>query len=608
MPSKTSLNSRCFLALPFSPAFAEVRSAAKDAARAAGFEPISLDEHPAPAARLERVLFAELARADCVIADVTAESANIYFEIGQAFAMAKGIVLLAQESHRPTLPLDVQNLNVIWYEPSKTGLAKLRQRLERHLGLLRHGARRGRTLYPSPASMPFFVDWDRLDYHDIENLCRELLLQMGYRRVDWRKSSKDFDIVAELPKKDPDGYEYNELWLVSLGRHAPVEMLMDMAANDPDFFIHSLMRSEMLDDRRAFGRDDEVSMTLLFILLHGPSSLDQARILSERIKRRERSRRFPYQLRVRVWDRDYVTNLVQQFPQLGYKYFSDEARSLGKFRKAPEELYQENVQLSERLATTVSELESERNLRNRAERDAVWKDISFSAAHKLGNPIFAIETDLEPLRKRIRESRTSDAIEVTDNMRSALEKAKGIIEQFKSLTKAQQIKPLPMPLRPALEETCCMLHGSDATCSVECDPKIQVHADPDRLQEVLDELATNAIHWIENRKPVIRILVELPTRAQLPAGVDSTQKYALIHFKDNGAGVASDLKERIFEPFFTTYDQGTGLGLALVQRIIEGHRGFVRESGLVGHGADFEIYLPLVGKPKSPKSRRKPEK
>jgi len=604
MPEANDINLRCFLALPFSAEFDAVRHCVKEATLDAGFEPVSLDDHPAAAKSIERALFAELARADCIVADVSAGNANVFFEIGQAFAMAKGIVLLADESARGGLPFDVQNLNVVRYHPSKKGMLDLERRLSKELQRLRRGARRGSPIFRGRGSMPFFVDWDRLDYEDVENLCRELLLQMGYRRVEWHKGSREFDVVAELPKKDPDGFEYTELWLVSLGRNAPIEMLLDMAAQDPEFLMHRLLREELIDERRLYGRGDDVFLTLLFVVLHGKASAEEARMLSERISRRSRKRRFPFQVRVRVWDRDYVTNLIHQFPQLGYKYFSDEARSLAKFRKGPEELYRENVQLTERLAKLLSDLKEEKNLRVRAERDAVWKDISFSAAHKIGNPIFAIETDLGPLRKRIREVRTDEAIEVTDNMQSSVEKAKGIVEQFKSLTKAQQVNPIPMLLRPALDEVRKSLVTQGAKCVIDCDSSVNVLADPERLAEVLDELGANAMHWVGKRKPEIRLEVELPASETLPSNVDSSRAYVLLHFKDNGTGIADDDKERIFEAFFTTYDQGTGLGLALVRRIIEGHGGMIREIGLAGRGADFEVFLPRAKQPNTEQSEK----
>jgi nitrogen fixation/metabolism regulation signal transduction histidine kinase len=106
-----------------------------------------------------------------------------------------------------------------------------------------------------------------------------------------------------------------------------------------------------------------------------------------------------------------------------------------------EELYQENVDLNRRLTITVAVLNDEKNKRVRAERDAFWKDISFSAAHKMGNPMFAIETNLDPLKRRIEDGRVSEAVKVVQSIRNSVEKAKGIVARFKSLTVAQQIRP-----------------------------------------------------------------------------------------------------------------------------------------------------------------------
>jgi signal transduction histidine kinase len=76
----------------------------------------------------------------------------------------------------------------------------------------------------------------------------------------------------------------------------------------------------------------------------------------------------------------------------------------------------------------------------------------------------------------------------------------------------------------------------------------------------------------------------------------------LLHVKDNGCGIEVANKQKIFDAFFTTYDHGTGLGLALVRQIIDGHGGGIVESGIPGQGADFEIYLPI---PPQEKPKRK---
>jgi signal transduction histidine kinase len=62
---------------------------------------------------------------------------------------------------------------------------------------------------------------------------------------------------------------------------------------------------------------------------------------------------------------------------------------------------------------------------------------------------------------------------------------------------------------------------------------------------------------------------------------------------DDGPGIPADLQERIFTPFFSAREGGTGLGLALVQRMVQAHRGTVTVRSEVGHGTTFRVELPL---------------
>ena len=62
---------------------------------------------------------------------------------------------------------------------------------------------------------------------------------------------------------------------------------------------------------------------------------------------------------------------------------------------------------------------------------------------------------------------------------------------------------------------------------------------------------------------------------------------------DNGPGVPPADRERVFRPFVTTRDRGTGLGLALVQKIIVTHNGRVQVASSPAGGASFQILLPL---------------
>jgi len=574
------------LALPLSLKGTPIEQTLRDAVREAGFAeatPDSVDPE-------QLLASAEvIAGADCVIADVTEPNSGVFFLLGVAQTLGKASFLTGQGRPIPSLS-DFGRLDFIRYDVSPLGLRDLRNSIVSVLTEFRLFPGRSRFTMGARTRGLFAVDWERLSREDFENLCLELLTQLGFHRVDWEKESKEIDIVAELPKKDPDGFEYRELWLVSLGRDRHPMMLLDMLRRDPDYFLDRWLRD---NDRllQPFERSQfNTTATLLLIALEDLPMQGELFASEERIRRRRGP--FSTNVRIRLWDRGYLSNLVYQFPQIGFKYFSDEGRAESKYRKTPEELYQENVDLARRLTATVAALTDEKNKRVRAERDAVWKDISFSAAHKMGNPIFAIETNLDPLQKRVIEGRATEALSVIQSIRNSVEKAKGIVEQFKSLTLAQQIRPVPTKLFPLLEDACRSAHEQGVSCNLDCPPDIVVLGDPERLGECFDELLGNALHWL--KKPAaIEVTATKASASSLPETLDSTLSYVLIHFMDNGPGVPFENKNKIFDAFFTTYSHGTGLGLALVRRIIEGHGGAIMESGLPNIGADFEMYLPL---------------
>lgn len=577
---------QCFITIPATSESLSIEEAVRESARGAGFRVTPPKNVSLP---LEKVA-GEIARADCVIADITNNNATVFYELGIAQSMKKALFLLAQSDTSYDLPTDLQGQQFLRYNPTVSGLSDLRKELESFLRTFRNSPRPVRSVTARTFTAPFFVDWARLDRTDTENLIFELLTQMGFQRVDWIKGRQEIDLIAELPRKDPDGFEYRELWLVGTGRNAPLEMLIDLikvASYEPEYLLHRLNYDKRAERLRM---SSDNSITLLLIMLDENFPSDELERLAGYKERRSRGGN----IRIRVWDRNYLTSLIHQFPQIGYKYFSDEGRSQSKYRKTPEEFYRENVDLTNRLTATIAALEEEKNRRVRAERDAVWKDISFSAAHKLGNPIFAIETILDPLQKRVEEQRTEDAVKVVARIRESIEKAKNIVDQFKSLARAQNIQRVTMPLRPILDDACQMARDQGIVCEVECPTNFNLIGDPDRLAECFDELVSNAAHWFDKPNKEIHILVSQPTTESLPQSIDTSQKYTLIQVRDSGSGVPLDNKEKIFNAFFTTRDQGTGLGLATVRRIIEGHEGYIFENGIPGQGANFEIYLPMI--------------
>ena len=266
-----------------------------------------------------------------------------------------------------------------------------------------------------------------------------------------------------------------------------------------------------------------------------------------------------------------------------------------KLKKIPEELYDENVRVTEELQTTISQLKGEKMKRFLAERDAAWKDVAFKAAHKLGNPIDAIETFLKSLEIRIKAGNIEEAVNICEKMEKSIEETKVVIAQFKSLTKSQEINYERINIKEIIEQAFKVISREDVGVEIVAPGKIpEVVGDRDRMIEVFNELVANSLNWFDKDEKRIYAKIERVHRREIPPNLDPSNRYLRIIFADNGQGIPSSDKDRIFAPFWTTYPHGTGLGLAMVKWIIEAHDGRISEEGKRGKGAKFIIFLRIA--------------
>lgn len=104
--------------------------------------------------------------------------------------------------------------------------------------------------------------------------------------------------------------------------------------------------------------------------------------------------------------------------------------------------------------------------------------------------------------------------------------------------------------------------------------------DRPQIKEVLMNLSQNAVHAMPHGG-VLKIITSM------------RDNNVVVEVSDTGIGISEKNMDKIFTPFFSTKDGGLGLGLAIVQRIIEGHGGSISCSSKVGEGTVFEIVLPV---------------
>ena len=549
---------------------------------------------------LEDSVYSEITKVDLVIAEISQPKPDIFYEIGLARAMGKPIIFLIQRD-TAAITIPIRRGQTLSYATTPDGLSEFRNEFMALLKAFIRSPQRFRppSLFPATFVPPLYIiDLEKLEPREFENLCFELITQMGFRRVEWGKELREIDAVATLSKKDPDGYEYQELWLISMGRHAQVEDMLEIAVQHPEYFIHRLLSPGDLEELLSKHRIRyDVPITILFILQKPPPEMLEPEL--RRLERRQKERPYPFTIRVRYWDPQNLTKLIQQYPQIAFKYFSEVARVKSKYRKTPEELYEENVKLTDDLLLVKKLLEDEKQKRFIAERDAAWKDVAFKAAHKLGNPIDAIDTYLQGLKRRIQDNRISDALNTANDMDVSIEEAKTVISQFKSLTKSQEIKPQPVDVIPLIQHACNIAQENGVSVDIQIIKNLpQVMVDPEKMAECFNELVSNALHWFDKSDKKIIVKIDKISKTDLPEGLNREHQYLKVDFEDNGRGVPFENKEKIFSPFYTTDPHGTGLGLSLVKWIIEVHGGQIREIGKPGEGANFEMYLPLAKKSK----------
>jgi PAS domain S-box-containing protein len=186
-------------------------------------------------------------------------------------------------------------------------------------------------------------------------------------------------------------------------------------------------------------------------------------------------------------------------------------------------------------------------------------------------------------------------------VRMATSRATDLVRQILTFSRQQPHERRPIFLNSIVSETLKMLRAT-IPATIEFKQVLgadipAVLADASQIHQILMNLGTNAWHAMKDRPGRLEVVLE---RFVVDAGFAATQprlhpgNYARISISDTGCGIDQAIMGRIFEPFFTTKapGEGTGLGLAVVHGIMEGHDGAITAHSSPGEGAVFRIYFP----------------
>jgi signal transduction histidine kinase len=226
-----------------------------------------------------------------------------------------------------------------------------------------------------------------------------------------------------------------------------------------------------------------------------------------------------------------------------------------------------------------------------AERVNTVGRLAAGVAHELGTPLNVV--GLEAKRIAIGRAVGEAAQEGAKVIATQAERMTLIISQLLDFARRRSPRMSVVELGEVAATTLSLVFAlaarSGVTLRHEAPQKVNVNADAGQLQQVLTNLVVNALQ----ASPRGAEVCVTTGQEQRPGQADKT---AFVRVVDAGSGIEPDALPRIFEPFFTTKDvgQGTGLGLAVAEGIVEEHGGRIEVTSAPGAGASFTVWLPAL--------------
>ena len=259
-----------------------------------------------------------------------------------------------------------------------------------------------------------------------------------------------------------------------------------------------------------------------------------------------------------------------------------------------------------------------------AQRDAAWGEVARRMAHEIKNPLTPIQLSAERIRhkylKKLPDEERETLDRATRTIVEQVESLKSLVNAFSDYARAGGMRSGPVKLNDLIRDVVELYRsetnveevsarakksksgadvvplrraspkgaGKAVTLRLELESRLPaISADAGRLRQVLHNLLLNARDALAGRA---RPLVRLRTRTLAEKGASFVE----LRVEDNGPGFPEAMLGRLFEPYVTSKEKGTGLGLAVVKRIVEEHGGGIAAENLAEGGACVTIRLPVA--------------
>ena len=256
-------------------------------------------------------------------------------------------------------------------------------------------------------------------------------------------------------------------------------------------------------------------------------------------------------------------------------------------REAEEALASLNEELEHRVAKRTAELE--RANEGLEERNQELQQFAYIASHDLQEPLRMVTSFLQLLQRRYASGLDETANEYIEYAVDGASRMKVLIRDLLAFsrvgTRGQPLKRVNLKrvVETVVHDLGTQIEETGAEVEVESLPTVE--ADPSQIGQVFQNLISNALKFRrEGETPRVHI------------GAKRSEGTWVIHVQDNGIGLEEKYEDRVFQIFQRLHSReeydGTGIGLAIVKRIVERHGGRVWYESEVGKGTTFFLALP----------------
>jgi len=226
------------------------------------------------------------------------------------------------------------------------------------------------------------------------------------------------------------------------------------------------------------------------------------------------------------------------------------------------------------------------------ERHEAWESVARKIAHEIKNPLTPIQLIIDNLKKKYSE------LFDEKNKESFLEKIKTINKQIKLIEKlvnefsdfARMPKPIfkKNELNRIIKDTINLMKTNDKDIAIHLNSKEihYVNSDIEQLNRVFINLFKNSIESLKEKHEKMGDF-----QKKINVEIQLINDYINIVVQDNGTGFTNNDPKILSKPYFTTKKEGSGLGLSIVEKILNDHNGFI-EFISQKEGAKIKILLP----------------